>query len=129
MHHPLCHFKNYLMVVKQLYARVCMKPIQSSTVEYDSIFAAIARWTTDEAAAIISQWLHMHFQTSGVQINAFCASVVFWFGTDEIFWLVIEWTEESGIEGLALFYLDQSDANICSYIIHRVQKMETDEKR
>ena len=76
--HPLHHIKNHLSVVKHLHARVSMHPIQSSTVDYDSIRAAIARWTTDEAAAVISQCLHMHFQTTSAQINTFRASVAFW---------------------------------------------------
>ena len=126
MNNTLSRLKEHLTIVKQLHARLSMCLIQPSTVDHDSIYSAIAHWTTDEAAAVVSRCLEAHFKTTGSQVNAFRASVVFWFGTDEIFWPVIEWTEECGFEGLALFYLDQSAPDVCSYMMHRAQKGESD---
>jgi hypothetical protein len=118
--------KSMASILGELHERVCLKPVSPMEVNMATIHEAISCWTTYSVATTISQSLQTHFQTTNAKITGFRASVVYSFTTDECFWPVIEWKENDDTEVLAIFYIDENEPEICSWLIHSGSGIRTE---
>jgi hypothetical protein len=91
--------------------RPCQRPDRSSIVE------CISSRTGSEVAHNVDQELRKHIHLNFAQLVGFRASVVYPFTEDQQPWLVLEWRENDGTEGVAVFDTDDGSDRY-SYLIH-----------
>jgi hypothetical protein len=91
--------------------RPCHRPDKSSVME------CISSRTGPEVAHNIDQELRKHIHLKFAQLVGLRASMVFPFADDEQSWLVLEWRESDGTEGVAIFDIDDGSDRY-SYLIH-----------
>jgi hypothetical protein len=106
-----------LSVADQAHLRFSFSP--PPTLDFSTIFETICTRTGLKAGCAINQELQSHLSSRKATITRFRVSIISPFINNEQNWSILEWSEENGADGMAIFdVIDEGGTSNCSYLLH-----------
>ena len=101
--------------LENLHERVSKNPLDATKNDFPSMQDMISTWVDPEITICILSSLP---QLGTTEISGFRASVIYSLTDDDSAWPVLEWREGTDTEVLAILYVDDDDAEVCSWLMH-----------
>lgn len=89
-----------------------------------ALLEAICSCADSDTGWTIYEALLNYLRSDTSQITGFRASIVYSFTTDDINCVLVEWREQSGKEALAVFDVDRTQPEYCSYMVHSGTRLD-----